>query len=94
MVETELKMKMYLGDRVRFFSDLHDDWLRGEILDITLEKSSGGTRFEPYVTIALNLRNYQQDGTYDSDVMRFRARDEDLERKQFRVTFSDYARAA
>jgi len=84
MVETESKMQMYLGDRVRFFSDLHDDWLRGEILDITLEKSSGGTRFEPYVTIALNY----------GDVMRFRARDEDLERKQFRVTFSDYARAA
>jgi len=84
MVETELKMKMYLGDRVRFFSDLADDWVRGEILDITLEKSSGGSRFEPYVTIALN----------SGDVMRFRARDEDLARKQFSVRFSDYARAA
>ena len=77
-------MKMYLGDRVRFFSDAYGDWVRGEILDITLEKSSGGTRFEPYVTISLN----------SGDVMRFRARDEDLERKQFSVRFSDYARAA
>ncbi len=77
-------MKMYLGDRVRFFSDAYDDWLRGEILDISLEKSSGGARFEPYVTIALNF----------GDVMRFRARDEDLKRMQFTVRFSDYARAA
>jgi hypothetical protein len=85
MVETEGNlMKMYLGDRVRFFSDSYNDWLRGEILDISLEKSSGGTRFEPYVTIALNF----------GDVMRFRARGEDLKRKQFTIRFSDHARVA
>ena len=77
-------MQMYLGDRVRFVSDFTGEWVRGEILDITLEKSSGGTRFEPYVTISLN----------SGDVVRFRARDEDLKRKQFSVRFSDYVRAA
>ena len=84
-------MKMYLGDRVRFFSDAYDDWLRGEVLDISLEKVAGSDRFEPYLTIALTLRGYQKGGEIMSDVMRFRARDEDLARKQFRVTFSDYA---
>lgn len=79
-------MKMYLGDRVRFFSDLADDWVRGEILDITLEKIAGSDRFEPYVSIALS--------NFNGDVMRFRARDEDLVRKKFRVTFSDHARSA
>lgn len=78
-------MKMYLGDRVRFWSDLADGWVRGEILDITLEKIAGSDRFEPYVTIALSN---------SEDVVRFRARDEDLVRKQFRVTFSDHARSA
>ena len=78
-------MKMYLGDRVRFVSDFTGEWVRGEILDITLEKSSGGTRFEPYVTVALSPND---------DVIRFRARDEDLKRKQFSVRFSDYVRAA
>ena len=78
-------MQMYLGDRCRFWSDLANDWVRGEILDITLEKVAGSDRFEPYITIALS--NFE-------DVIRFRARDEDLVRKQFRITFSDYARAA
>ena len=78
-------MEMYLGDRVRFFSDLANDWVRGEILDITLEKVAGNDRFEPYVTVALSPND---------DVIRFRARDEDLKRKQFSVRFSDYARTA
>ena len=78
-------MQMYLGDRVRFFSDLANDWVRGEILDITLEKVAGSDRFEPYVTVALSPND---------DVIRFRARDEDLKRKQFSVRFSDYARTA
>ncbi len=61
-------MKLHLGDRVRFFSDVAEDWVRGEILDISLEQSSGLSRFEPYITIALG----------SGDAMRFRASDHTL----------------
>ena len=75
-------MQMYLGDRVRFFSRRKNDWVRGVLADVTLEQTSG--RSEPFITVEFA----------NGELVRFRARDEDLKRKQFSVRFSDYARTA
>ena len=74
-------MEMYVSDRVRFEAGLTT--VRGEIVDITIAPVPTG-EMAPWITIeTLTGEQYTICGT-----------DEILARQGFKVTFSDFPRAA
>jgi len=75
-------MEMYVGDRCRFFDARMEAWVRGEITDITIDHLAQG-RMEPFITVSTTHGDFVVLGT-----------EYNLNRCDFRITFSDFLRAA
>ena len=75
-------MEMYVTDRCRFFDTRIKAWVRGEITDISILPSDED-RTEVFITVLTSYGEFVVRGS-----------DEHLNQIQFRITFSDFLRAA
>ena len=74
-------MEMYVTDRCRFFDTRIKAWVRGEITDISILPSDED-RTEVFITVLTSYGDFVILGT-----------EANLNRIQFRITFSDFLRA-
>lgn len=74
-------MEMYVGDRCRWFDAGTEEWIRGVITDITIAPLTS-TRTEPFITVSTRWGDRIILGT-----------EFNLNRCDFRITFSDFPRA-
>jgi hypothetical protein len=75
-------MEMYVTDRCRWFDAGTEEWIRGTITDITIAPLTS-TRMETFITVSTRWGDRIILGT-----------EFNLNRCDFRITFSDFLRAA
>ena len=75
-------MEMYVGDRCRFFDARMEAWVRGEITDITISPLTSAC-VAPFITVSTTHGDFVVLGT-----------EYNLDRCEFRITFSNFLRAA
>jgi hypothetical protein len=78
-----MTMEMYVTDRCRFFDARTESWIRGTITDITIAPLAGD-RTEPFITVE----------TFEFGEHVLLGSDWHLNHIDFRITFSDFLRAA
>lgn len=78
-------MEMYVTDRCRFFDARLNEWIRAEITDISIipfPVKQDMSRTEVVISVRTSYGDFELLGTEDN-----------LNRIQFRITFSDFPRA-
>ena len=78
-----MTMEMYVNDRCRFYDARTESWIRGVITDITIAPLAGD-RTESFITVA----------TFELGEFVILGTEFNLNRCDFRITFSDFLRAA